>query len=1052
MRLKKSDDKRLEAEQNLKKLNQELENRIDERTYKLKENEERTRHLLESISEGIIGVDQNGIVSFANDSALTMLGYKSEEIIGKEIHNLIHHSNADGSIYYIDDCPIYKTFKKGEKCDIENEVLWTKQGINFSAEYSSRPMKNDNGEITGSVISFRNTTEKRELEKQLKLIQHGIDNASDAVWWIDPENARILQANKTSWKSLGYTQEEFFKMTVQDIDPDFPKEKWGPLINILKTGQVASFESRHKKKNGEIFPIDVNSRYIEFEGKGYVISFTRDITEKKKAEETAKQSNALQEHIKDVERFNALTQGRELRIIDLKQQINKLLIETGKSPAYDKNQLWNVQDVDIAGINDEVKDDILFIERTLKEITGLSEVDKIFSSYCDAVGVPVAIIDLKGNVLVSSRWQRICTDFHRINESTCKRCIESDTELAVKLNEGKSFSMYTCKNGLTDCASPLIVEGKHIANVFIGQFHIKQPDITFFRKQAEEFGFPMEDYLKAVMEAPVLDSKILPNILDFLTNFTKILTSLLLERYRAESLVEKMKLQSNSSMSLAEDAEKARLEIEEYKEHLEELIKERTNELIEEREKLIESQENIRRVLESAPVGLAIVDLENAKTLLANKAMGKIFDIDYEEIFSINTRTIYANPEDAIVVRDEIIKNGSIMNKELLFRKINSKEAFWAVFSMLPIKYFDYNSVIVSFIDITEMKELQIDIENARKTAEEASKIKSQFISNLSHELRTPLNIISGNTQLIKKSIVDDNASKFINRVENSVNQLNKMINNILDFSLADKNNLELEIVDFSISDLFNTLCYQNKKLAQEKGLKVICEYDDSIPRVLKGDSKKLTNALSLLIDNAIKFTNSGFVSLTSKLLNQNDNYYKIKFTITDSGIGIAEEKLKDLFSSFTQLDGSSTRQFGGIGLGLALCNNIIKLMGGEIGVESELNKGSSFSFELDFMQSEITYIPPVLDTIVEEDIFEIQVKPVTKIVSEVDKKHIKVLLEELSNLLREDDFEAIQKVDNILGISGEFFILELSAIKKSVEDYDFEKALELTNNLIESL
>jgi hypothetical protein len=126
--------------------------------------------------------------------------------------------------------------------------------------------------------------------------------------------------------------------------------------------------------------------------------------------------------------------------------------------------------------------------------------------------------------------------------------------------------------------------------------------------------------------------------------------------------------------------------------------------------------------------------------------------------------------------------------------------------------------------------------------------------------------------------------------------------------------------------------------------------------------------------------------------------------------------------------------------------------MGGEIGVESELNKGSSFSFELDFMQSEITYIPPVLDTIVEEDIFEIQVKPVTKIVSEVDKKHIKVLLEELSNLLREDDFEAIQKVDNILGISGEFFILELSAIKKSVEDYDFEKALELTNNLIESL
>lgn len=170
----------------------------------------------------------------------------------------------------------------------------------------------------------------------------------------------------------------------------------------------------------------------------------------------------------------------------------------------------------------------------LAELVDLDKLQTLFSNFCESVGVAAAIIDLEGKVLASSRWQRACTDFHRVNPSTCARCIECDTGLALKLKEGESFTMYRCSNGMTDCASPIIVEGQHLANVFIGQFHVGQPDLDFFRQQAQEFGFPQEEYLKAISDAPVLDEKKLPLILGFLTGFTNMVTSLSMERRRAD--------------------------------------------------------------------------------------------------------------------------------------------------------------------------------------------------------------------------------------------------------------------------------------------------------------------------------------------------------------------------------------------------------------------------------------------------------------------------------------------------------------------------------------
>jgi len=203
----------------------------------------------------------------------------------------------------------------------------------------------------------------------------------------------------------------------------------------------------------------------------------------------------------------------------------------------------------------------------LVELVDLDELQGLFSAFCESVGIAAAIIDLEGTILVSANWQRACTGFHRANPESCKLCIESDTELALQLQAGQDFTMYTCKNGMTDAAAPIVVDGRHLANVFIGQFHLGPPDLDFFRQQAQRFGYPEADYLQAVSEAPVVDEKRLPVILGFLSGFARMVGTMSLARHRADAAQTKLQEQAEllrrerlTAMSLAEDADAARQE------------------------------------------------------------------------------------------------------------------------------------------------------------------------------------------------------------------------------------------------------------------------------------------------------------------------------------------------------------------------------------------------------------------------------------------------------------------------------------------------------------
>ncbi len=244
---------------------------------------------------------------------------------------------------------------------------------------------------------------------------------------------------------------------------------------------------------------------------------------------------------------------------------------------------------------------------------------------------------------------------------------------------------------------------------------------------------------------------------------------------------------------------------------------------------------------------------------------------------------------------------------------------------------------------------IKITQESIRKT-EEATKAKSLFLANMSHEIRTPLNGILGFLELLKTTETNPEQQEYISTIEQSAKNLLQIVNNILDVSKIESNKISLELIDFRALDEFENTVEIFSTPAAQKQIEYVTDISPNIPSVLKGDILKIKEILTNLINNAIKFTNkNGTISVKIKYNGIKDNKANIYFEVKDTGIGMSEEQKEKIFEAFAQADESVTRKYGGTGLGLTIVKNYIEMMGGQINVESEINKGSRFYFSLDF-------------------------------------------------------------------------------------------------------
>lgn len=979
---------------------------------------------------------------YVSPSAIRILGYTPEEFYADPELGL--------NIVHPDDHHLLKNLLKDTNTNIDDRI-WTlfrgirKDGKPFWIEHKVFFIHDEAGNMLAVEGIARDITARKRIEEELARSQEKYRLLSDATFEgiIIHDNGTVLEVNKAVTRATGYTQEELvgkniLQTTIHPDDIDIISHK-------IKEDFKKPYEVRSVRKDGTVFPAEIQSYSLMYDGRQVRVAAVRDITERKLAEGRIRDSEASLARSQEIAHVGSWTldtvadlltwSDETYRIFGMEPQEFEATYEAFLEAIHpdDRSMVNNAYSASlregkegyeiehriICKHSGEVRyvhekciherDQAGVIVRSIgivQDITDLKKTERNMQKYAEELersreqfilavnGSQDGIWDwdLRDNSLyLSPRWKKmigyedaelanIFTTFEErihpedksgvmeyVNKYLKGEIPEYRIEFrflhrngsylwilargeALRDKDGIPYRMAGSHTDITSAKSAEIeidTERQRLANIIEGtnvgtwEWNIQTGETVFNERWAHILGYTLEEISPVSIRTWI--DLIHPEDMRKSDELLKRHFAGELEYYESEM---RMRHRNGEWMWILD-----RGKVIKWDNDRKPLIMSGMHADINERKQIEEKLEKNRSLMESIisilPGVLNVVDT-NYNIIAVNNTDFRLKNTKYDSLVELTGKKCYEvfmdRPSPCPWCKvGEAISTGKTIFEETTpnhMREIKSGKALQLTTTPIRDKHGSIIGVVEYGVDVTSLR-------NAKLEAEAANKAKSEFLANMSHEIRTPMNGVIGMASLLTDTRLSDEQRHYVETIRKSGDTLLELINDILDISKIEAGKMELEKMDVYLPGLLEELVSLLSVKAHDKGLQLKYIVEPGIPTYVRTDPSKLKQVLINLAGNAIKFTHSGEIVIHVTHAPENRPNEKLLFSVKDTGIGIAADKMGLLFNKFSQVDASTIRQYGGTGLGLAISKELVGIMGGDIGVRSQEGKGSEFWFTI---------------------------------------------------------------------------------------------------------